>query len=84
MKFICYNQRGCHLDTVEIFLIYKETIEENQLEYKTYFCAYHNILCHAKRRKSIHQCCPLITTCSFYDIMVANCKKTVANTQQIL
>jgi hypothetical protein len=75
MKVVCYNQRGSHLDTVEIFLICKETIQGNQLEDKTYFCAYHKILCHAKRRKSIHQCCLLITTCAFYDIMVANCKK---------
>jgi len=60
----------------EKFFIYEETIEGNQLDDKTYFCAYKNILCHAKGKKSIHQCCPLITTCSFDDIMVANCKQT--------
>jgi hypothetical protein len=40
VKVVCYNQRGCHLDTVEKFFIYKETIEGNQLDDKTYFCAY--------------------------------------------
>jgi len=60
----------------EKFFIYKETIEGKQLDDKMHFCAYQNILCHAKGRKSIHQCCPLITTCSFYDILVANCEQT--------
>jgi hypothetical protein len=44
VKVVCYNQRGCHLDTVEKFFIYKETIEGNQVDDRTYFCAYQNIL----------------------------------------
>ena len=40
VKVVCYNQRGYHLGTVEKFFIYKETIEENQLDDKTYFSAY--------------------------------------------
>jgi hypothetical protein len=37
MKFVCYNQKGRHIDTVEELYIYKETLKGSPVNYEHTF-----------------------------------------------